>query len=113
MGIKLKKPDTNKLLPLFLILAGIVLGLAVLIWQLARLPGSQANNSLPFGQVERVSLPNAKLAFDQGRAIFLDVRSAEAFQAGHIPGSINIPLEELQIRLNELDPNRWIITYCT
>lgn len=110
---KLRKPDSNKVLPLFLILVGIILCLAVLILQLARWPGSQANSSQSLGQAERVSLANAKLAFDQGRAVFLDVRSAESFQEGHIPGSVNIPLAELQIRLNELDPNRWIITYCT
>lgn len=45
--------------------------------------------------------------------LFLDVRTAEAFQSGHIPGAINIPLAELESRISELDPNQWIITYCT
>jgi rhodanese-related sulfurtransferase len=31
----------------------------------------------------------------------------------HIPGSLSIPLAEIETRLSELDPNQWIITYCT
>lgn len=113
MRNKSRKPTFNNLLPLFLILAGAVLGLAVLIVYLIGIPGSQANNDASTGQVKRVSLANAKRAYDQGRAVFLDVRPADSFRAGHIPGSINIPLEELEIRVNELDPNAWIIPYCT
>ena len=112
MRNKLRKPTSNNLLPLFLILAGVVLGLAVLIVYLIGIPGSQENNNPSTGQ-ERVSLANAKQAYDQGRAVFLDVRPADSFRAGHIPGSVNIPLEELEIRANELDPNDWIIPYCT
>ncbi len=63
--------------------------------------------------VPRVSLNEAKTALDSGSAIFLDVRSAEAYQSEHIAGAINIPLAELVSRSAELNPNQWIITYCT
>jgi rhodanese-related sulfurtransferase len=40
----------------------------------------------------------------QGRApLIVDVRSEKDFQAGHLPGAINIPLEELEQRKDELD----------
>ncbi len=109
----IRKSTQNNLLPLFLILAGVVLGLAVIIVYLINLPGSQANNNPSNEQFGRVSLAEAKQAYDQSQAVFLDVRPADSFREGHIPGSVNIPLEELEIRVNELDPNEWIIPYCT
>lgn len=63
--------------------------------------------------VPRISLDEAKAVLDAGTAIFLDVRSAENYQIEHITGAINIPLAELESRISELDPNQWIITYCT
>lgn len=62
-------------------------------------------------QVQRVEVQEAKAAYDSGKAIFLDVRSSDAFAAGHIPGAINIPLGEIEARMSELDPDDWIITY--
>ena len=66
-----------------------------------------------YPEIERVSVEEAKAAFDSGTAVFVDVRSAEAYQAAHISGSVNIPSEELEARLSELDKTEWIITYCT
>ena len=36
-------------------------------------------------------------------AVVVDVRSAGEFASGHIPGSVNIPLEELSFRADELE----------
>lgn len=41
-----------------------------------------------------------------------DVRPAEEFRAGHIPGARSIPLPELQSRLGELPPGVTIVAYC-
>ena len=43
--------------------------------------------------------------------VIVDVRSGKDFQAGHIPGSINIPLEELEQRKTELDAAKPIVFY--
>ncbi|MBI5840627.1 MAG: rhodanese-like domain-containing protein [Chloroflexi bacterium] len=67
----------------------------------------------PYYEVERVSLEEAKAAFDSGAAIFVDARSAASYAESHIPGALSIPVAELESRLNELDPDQWIITYCT
>jgi 3-mercaptopyruvate sulfurtransferase SseA len=64
-------------------------------------------------EVPRVSLEEAKAAFDAKTAVFLDVRSAGSYAAGHVPGALSIPLNEMDARLGELDPQQWIITYCT
>lgn len=44
-------------------------------------------------------------------AVIVDVRSAGEFASGHIPGSINIPLEELSFRADELKGKN-VITCC-
>ncbi|MGR9088131.1 MAG: rhodanese-like domain-containing protein, partial [Gammaproteobacteria bacterium] len=42
----------------------------------------------------------------------IDVRSAAEFDADHIEGAVNIPLEQLRGRLNELDGNHEIWLVC-
>ena len=65
------------------------------------------------GEVQRVTLEESKAAFDSGEATFLDVRSEASYRARHIPGALSIPLADLETRIGELDPNQWIISYCT
>lgn len=46
-------------------------------------------------------------------AIILDVRSKSEFESGHIKGSINIPVDQLQNNFAKLkDKNKFIITCC-
>ncbi len=47
-----------------------------------------------------------------GLVTVLDVRPTEEYAAGHLPGAINIPLEELERHLDTLSPSREIIAYC-
>lgn len=51
---------------------------------------------------------------DQGASDFvlLDVRDADSFAAGHIPGAENLPLAELPERAAALDPRLKYVTYC-
>lgn len=42
----------------------------------------------------------------------VDVRSAEEYINGHVEGAINIPVDEIRDRLNELDKNKKIVEYC-
>ena len=46
------------------------------------------------------------------RPLLLDVRTAEEFAAGHLPAAINIPVDELRSRLDELPRDREITAYC-
>jgi rhodanese-like protein len=70
----------------------------------------QVNLPLTADQVARVSLEEAKTAFDSQSAIFVDTRSKQAWEAGHIKGALYIGDFELN---PPLDRNQWIITYCT
>jgi rhodanese-related sulfurtransferase len=42
----------------------------------------------------------------------LDVRPAEEYAAGHIPGAVSIPLDQLTDRLAELPDDGHIVAYC-
>ena len=47
-----------------------------------------------------------------GKAQFIDIRFKEEFEAWHMGFAKNIPLNELPLRLKELDKNKLIITAC-
>lgn len=48
----------------------------------------------------------------KGLVTVLDVRPAEEFAAGHLPGAVNIPIEQLSRRLRELPKGREVVAYC-
>ena len=52
-------------------------------------------------------------AYDLEQAVFIDTRGDPYFSQGHIPGAISMTEDEVLSRLSDLDPNAWIITYCT
>ncbi len=47
-----------------------------------------------------------------GEAIILDVRPVPEYAAGHVPGAISIPIEELAERLADLPTDTEIVAYC-
>ncbi|GHF35429.1 rhodanese-related sulfurtransferase [Amycolatopsis bartoniae] len=49
---------------------------------------------------------------DSGRAMVIDVRPVEEYVAGHIPGAVSIPVEQLAERLAELPLDQEIVAYC-
>jgi hypothetical protein len=68
---------------------------------------------IPSSEIPRVSLEDAKAAFDSGGAVFVDVRAQASWQESHIARALSIPVNEIETRLDELSPDQWIITYCT
>ncbi len=47
-----------------------------------------------------------------GTATVMDVRPPEEYASGHLPGAINVPLDQLEQHLHELPKDREIIAYC-
>jgi rhodanese-related sulfurtransferase len=86
-------------------------------------PGGAATAELP-EPVEVAGSPSGRAVLDpaglvtrleEGTApVLLDVRSPEEFAAGHIPGAINIPYDELPDRFSEISEYRdaELIVYC-
>lgn len=68
-----------------------------------------------FWQRERTAVIKAdelRVAIIENRApVLVDVRSESDFQQGHLPGAINIPLDELERRRTELDETKPTVFY--
>ena len=120
--MKKRKQQKNQNFPVVLLVAGgILLTLAVgmLLSQngtyqvTSQTSVSSGHEEETFPEIERVSVEEAKAAFDVGTAVFVDVRGDQAYAAAHVAGSVSLPLGEIESRLGELVPNQWIITYCT
>ena len=47
-----------------------------------------------------------------GTATVLDVRPEDEFAYGHLPDALNIPLSQLERRLDELPADQEIVAYC-
>ncbi len=117
-GKRNTRPTANSM-PLILIGGGLILIISILLWQgLSGTPQNTsttptANINIPYSNVPRVSLADAKAALDNKSAVFVDVRDLDVYNADHITGALSIPLGEFDARFSQLDPNQWIITYCT
>ncbi|HVB28626.1 MAG TPA: thioredoxin domain-containing protein [Terriglobia bacterium] len=48
---------------------------------------------------------------EQPQPLFVDVRSASAFQSGHIPGALNMPIASFEQDWNRLPKNKMIVLY--
>jgi len=69
---------------------------------------ADAKPSIPPG---RVSPRDLSKRLKKGTSLILDARPTAEFSAGHVPGALNIPLETLESRLEELDKSRTIVVY--
>lgn len=63
-------------------------------------------------EFEQISANELRTRLRTGEVILLDVRPQEEYRAGHLPGAISIPIDELDRRLNELPPDKMIVAYC-
>lgn len=64
------------------------------------------------GALEAISATELLDRLRAGTVTLLDVRPSEEFAAGHLPGAINIPLDELERRLRDLPAGQEIVAYC-
>ncbi|MDO8840208.1 MAG: metalloregulator ArsR/SmtB family transcription factor [Parvibaculum sp.] len=62
--------------------------------------------------MEPVSRDELLTRMRDGLVTVLDVRPADEFATGHLPGAINVQLGELEQRLSGLDPGQEIVAYC-
>lgn len=62
--------------------------------------------------LEAVSRAELVERLKEGAVTVLDVRPESEFALGHVPGAINVPIEQLERRLAELPVGREIVAYC-
>jgi rhodanese-related sulfurtransferase len=62
--------------------------------------------------LEEVTAAELKKRMKDGTAIVIDVRPRTEYDAGHIPGAISIPVQELEKHLASLPRRKEIVAYC-
>ena len=62
--------------------------------------------------MEPVSRTELMARIKAGTATIIDARPPEEYAAGHLPGAINVQLEDLEAKLTELPEGREAIAYC-
>lgn len=61
----------------------------------------------------RVTVKELEAMMKDGTALVIDVRSQDAYDRGHIPGSRLIPAGEILNHIGELPRDKTIVTYCS
>ena len=61
----------------------------------------------------RVTIEEMESLVKEGKAVVIDVRSQDSYDAGHIPGAKLIPSGDILNHISELPKDKLIITYCS
>lgn len=64
------------------------------------------------GDHPQVDVESIVAAPAEQRPFLVDVRTPQEFSDGHIPGAVNVPIDELRSRLEEFPHDRKIAAYC-
>lgn len=72
-----------------------------------------APSLLPRGGYGDITVQEARsLIEDKPDLVILDVRTASEYEDGHIEGALNIPVQELSGRIDELSNENELLVYC-
>jgi len=105
----------------FLSLIAIVIGLIVNQFRSDSIPllgdwSPEARITLKFGKNILIPFEEAKAKFLAGSAVFLDARTPELYQEGHIQGARNVPIAEFDQLAGkvfmEFPEDTLFVTYC-
>lgn len=77
------------------------------------IPATPEAPATPVDDAPRITLADAKAAYDAGTAIFVDTRTEASFKAEHIKGAINVHADMLEAKIKDLPKNKKIIAYCS
>lgn len=64
-------------------------------------------------EVPRITIEDAKKAYDDSSAVIVDARAADIYKAEHIKGAINIPIGSKDSEFARLPKGKTIIVYCS
>jgi rhodanese-related sulfurtransferase len=62
--------------------------------------------------LEPLSREDLRRRLRERSVVLVDVRPADEFRAGHIPGAISMPIEEFRKRSASLPARKEVIAYC-
>jgi len=111
----MRRRKKHFILPIVLFIAVLVLSIGGLILaeNLRRTRIENPGEISTSDDIPRITAGEAYQAYNNGEAVFVDTRSELDYQNQHIAGAINIPLDQTEERMDQLDRSTWVITYCT
>lgn len=83
-------------------------GTLILFLQMFFFSSCSSQNQVP----ETTTTEKTAISAEDSTSFLLDVRTPGEFSAGTVKGAVNIPLDELENRLKELDSTKRIIVFC-
>jgi rhodanese-related sulfurtransferase len=123
--------DFKKLSIQTLILLGVSVILALIVnyfspvgialigqWDTTRgVISAQAKNDVVAGKLEIEDVTRAKQIFDNGNVLFVDARTRDSYDDGHIPGAESLPVgqfdELIDTFIDKYAIEQAIVTYCS
>ena len=74
-------------------------------------------NDMVLNDLEISDVPLAKKLYDSQKFLFVDARSRDDYDEGHIKGAISLPVgqfdEKIEAFLEQYPPEKAIVTYCS
>lgn len=100
---------------------GLVLLVAALLVMLMQqrtpdrneLPAEVSSEDIPYPDVPRIPVGQAREGHEAGTILFVDVRSAQNYASAHISGALSVPSGSGDAAYTELPRDVQIVTYCT
>jgi rhodanese-related sulfurtransferase len=78
---------------------------------------ANAKNDVLMDDLEIDDVKIARQIYDTGKALFVDARAREAYEDGHIPGAVSLPVGQFDEYIDsffvENSPEGPIVTYCS
>jgi rhodanese-related sulfurtransferase len=78
---------------------------------------AKAKDNILIDELEIDDVKIAKQIFDSGKAVFIDARSLDNFEGGHIKGAVSIPVglfdEVIDVFKGQYPRDSIIVTYCS
>lgn len=85
--------------------------------QLQKGPALTASDEIPISWQKKlgpgeISITDFTKSLNSELIKVIDARTPEEYASGHFPGSISIPLEQMQARMNEIPKDKFIVVHC-
>ena len=94
----------ESVLRLWLDLRSVAEGRLAEVGELRREYALDSNDTVSYGEIEPM--------VQAGDAVLIDVRPQIEFDSGHLPGALNLPVEDVGRRAAELPRQKRIVAYC-
>jgi rhodanese-related sulfurtransferase len=131
MAVVKRHVDFKKLVKQSIVLLGVSVTLALIFnylspvgialvgqWETSQgVISALSKNNVVAGKTEIEDVARAKKLFDSGSVIFVDARTTDNFEEGHIPGAVSLPIgrfdDLIDAFLDKHAIEQPIVTYCS